>query len=230
MGLDALDSTEIPGNVKFVRDDLYICIQGGCDKNGLHFDFENARKHVHTRQSTKSNDANTPVGLRFEYIDSYRCINPDCKDHNLNFNYKEAMTHVHSAKLIEIETLSATDASYRIPIKWRFDLIPPLVLRELAAIYEEGAKKYGPSKYIEKPLPFSVLLNHLTNHLNLYCSGDRTEKHLAKVLWGVATMMTLERLIEDHRLPINMYDLTAYGSGASEALQKRLDSSNESSV
>lgn len=82
--------------------------------------------------------------------------------------------------------------SYRVPIAWRFDLIPPVFLRRLAAIFEEGAHKYGENTYLEKPLPFSVIMNHLMNHLLLYWSGDRSEDHLAKVAWGVAAMMAQE--------------------------------------
>lgn len=166
-------------------------------------------------------------GIAFISDDVYKCIHSGCEKYDCTFNFRTASKHMH---VTHIQDHSAKDASYRIPIEWRFDLIPPLVLRELAAIYEEGARKYGPSKYIEKPLPFSVLLNHLTNHLNLYCSGDRSEKHLAKVLWGVATMMTLVDMIDKGLVERSISDLSLYGSGATEALQKRLASSNESSV
>lgn len=167
--------------------------------------------------------------------ENYRCIVPDCQSHNLLFTVEDAQKHRHILKF-EWEKLSAEEnltpsakkESYRIPIEWRFDLIPPLVIRELAAIYEEGAKKYGPSKYIEKPLPFSVLVNHLMNHLLLYCSGDRSEKHLAKVMWGVATMMTLGDMIDKGSVERSISDLSIYGAGAKEALQKRLDNTNGS--
>ena len=96
--------------------------------------------------------------------------------------------------------------SYRVPIAWRFDLIPPIFIRRLAAIFEEGAQKYGESQYMVRPLPFSVIMNHMMNHLLLYWSGDKQEDHLAKVAWGIAAMMALEECKADFN-----NDLTNYG-------------------
>src|SRR5688572_29544574 len=64
--------------------------------------------------------------------------------------------------------------SYRIPIPYRFDLIPPIFLRELSEVYEEGSRKYGDAKYLEEPLPNSVIMNHLINHILLWWAGDRS--------------------------------------------------------
>lgn len=100
---------------------------------------------------------------------------------------------------------SEGDGTYRVPIPVRFDLIPAIFLRALAEIFEEGAQKYGPSAYRNKPIKFSNLVNHLENHLNLYKMGDRSEKHLAKVAWAVAAMIVLE--VEQP----TMNDLDAYG-------------------
>lgn len=113
--------------------------------------------------------------------------------------------------------------SYRIPIPFRYDLIPPVFLRELSEIYEEGVHKYGPAKYIENPLPWSVIVNHLINHLNLWISGDRSEKHLGKVAWGVATLMVYERLLQNHLINENLNDLSEYGAEA----KKHLGNKNE---
>lgn len=109
-------------------------------------------------------------------------------------------------------------SSYRIPIPFRFDLIPPLFLRELSEIYEEGVHKYGPAKYIEKPLPWSVIVNHLLNHLFLWMSGDRSEKHLGKVAWGVATLMVYDRMVKLN-LMTDKNDLSEYGAEAIKALK-----------
>lgn len=100
--------------------------------------------------------------------------------------------------------------SYRVPLTLRYDLIPWLMLSRLAAIFEEGAQKYGESAYIKKPLPFSVVLNHIMNHLNLYINGDRSEDHLSKIIWGFTSMMVLEKLHEEGSIePQN--DLATYG-------------------
>lgn len=95
--------------------------------------------------------------------------------------------------------------SYRVPLKVRYDLIPPIFLWRLAAIFEEGAQKYGPNAYLEKPLPYSSIVNHMQNHLMLYWQGDRSEDHLAKIAWGVAAMMALD--IENQK----MNNLTSTG-------------------
>jgi len=79
---------------------------------------------------------------------------------------------------------------------YRFDLISPIGLRRLAAIYDEGAKKYGDNNW-RKGLPFSDVLHHALNHLNLWQSGDRTEDHLAKVAWGMFAIMEFEKTHPD---------------------------------
>lgn len=104
---------------------------------------------------------------------------------------------------------SARDESYRVPLKLRLDLIPPLVLQRLAAIYEEGAQKYGPGKYLTEPLPDHVIYNHLMNHLLLWASGDSSEDNLAKVMWGTAALMTLEEYTTDKDA---QHTMTRYGA------------------
>jgi len=88
---------------------------------------------------------------------------------------------------------SDSGITYRKPIGIRFDLIPPAALRRLAAIYEEGARVYGPSTYVFSNIPMSNVINHMYNHLTLYEIGDRDEDHLAKCAWAFMTLMTLER-------------------------------------
>lgn len=103
-----------------------------------------------------------------------------------------------------IETSQSKD-SYRKPIALRLDLIPPLALRRIAAVYEEGANVYGESKYISSPMPHSNVVNHLINHLTLAQSGDKSEDHWAKVAWAAFTMMVYDEL------GIGNEDLTHYG-------------------
>lgn len=122
---------------------------------------------------------------------------------------------------------SAAKISYRIPLNVRYDLIPPIALEQLAQVYEEGAQNYGEAKYIEKPLLYSVIVNHAFNHLMKFCSGDRSELHAAKVMWAMATLITLEQLAADGLIE-SMCDISQYGSRAQEALQKRKDSAQSS--
>jgi hypothetical protein len=66
----------------------------------------------------------------------------------------------------------------------RHDLIPIEFLDELASIFEEGLEKYGDSWKKGGYNFLTDCLNHASNHLHLYMSGDRTENHLAKVAWN----------------------------------------------
>lgn len=66
----------------------------------------------------------------------------------------------------------------------RHDLIPIEFLDELASIFEEGLEKYGDSWKKGGDEFLRDCLNHASNHLHLYCNGDRTENHLAKVAWN----------------------------------------------
>ena len=73
----------------------------------------------------------------------------------------------------------------------RYDLIPLELLNRIALIYAEGAQRYGDRTWI-KGQPFSVPLNHIFEHLRRYQQGDRGEDHLAKVAWGVLSLMYYE--------------------------------------
>src|SRR5688500_6626234 len=86
------------------------------------------------------------------------CHIPDCIDYKKAFYKDEHHHHIHRFR--QVDAGSEGKNSYRVPLKLRYDLIPPIFLQELASIYEEGSIKYGDAKYIEKPLPYSVIVNH----------------------------------------------------------------------
>jgi hypothetical protein len=73
----------------------------------------------------------------------------------------------------------------------RYDLIPPLVLRRIALIFEEGAEKYGDRNY-EKGIPVSNFINHALIHLINYLSGDDSEDQLGKVVWNIMAAMHMQ--------------------------------------
>lgn len=141
------------------------------------------------------------VGLaKVQLIHSKECLQPQ-EDHpkcpTIKINMETSTKHEFTDTFVKDyfkDKLGGSQSrnSYRVPIPYRFDLIPPIVLQQLAEVYEEGAKNYGDSKYLEKPLPYSTIVNHMMNHLMLYLSGDRQELHLAKVMWGAASMITLD--------------------------------------
>jgi hypothetical protein len=75
----------------------------------------------------------------------------------------------------------------------RHDLIPIEFLDELASIFEEGLTKYGDS-WKKGGDDFLIdCLNHASNHLHLYMSGDRTENHLAKVAWNTLVIKYFQK-------------------------------------
>lgn len=79
----------------------------------------------------------------------------------------------------------------------RMDLVCPTGLLRLAAIYKEGADKYGDTNWC-RGIPVSVMLNHLETHLQRWKKGDRTEDHLAKIAWGVFSIMHYEERCKHH--------------------------------
>jgi len=73
----------------------------------------------------------------------------------------------------------------------RFDLIPPLGLRRLAARYALGAQAHGERNW-EAGMPAGDVVNHLYRHLNLWMAGDNRDDHLAAIAWGIFALMTFE--------------------------------------
>jgi hypothetical protein len=73
----------------------------------------------------------------------------------------------------------------------RYDLIPVHCLRRLGQIYSEGAVRYKPYNWT-KGMPFSDVYNHAMEHLAKWREGDRSEDQLAKVAWGIFTLMYYE--------------------------------------
>ncbi len=69
----------------------------------------------------------------------------------------------------------------------RFDLITPIGLRKIAERYALGAKKYGDNNWL-KGIPASDLVNHGLRHLNLWLAGDKSDDHIAGVLWNFLTL------------------------------------------
>ena len=78
--------------------------------------------------------------------------------------------------------------------KGRFDLIPPIVIRRLAQLYERGAVKYEARNW-ERGQPLSWYLDSGFRHLIDYMQGDRSEDHLTAVIWNMAGYeWTLDRI------------------------------------
>ena len=72
------------------------------------------------------------------------------------------------------------------------DQIPFESLEELGAIFAEGEKKYGRGNWKKDPSNNKYnaeRTRHALRHLFLYANGDRSENHLAKVMWFCCTTL-----------------------------------------
>jgi hypothetical protein len=67
---------------------------------------------------------------------------------------------------------------------YRYDLISPVGLREVARTCAEGAQKYDDYNW-EKGMPVHDLLNHAIAHIFEFLSGDRSEPHLGHAAWNL---------------------------------------------
>lgn len=84
--------------------------------------------------------------------------------------------------------------------KGRPDLLPPYPLMRLAQHYANGAVKYGDRNW-EKGLPLARFIESAYRHLLQFMAHDRSEDHLAAVLWNVAGYVHTEHEIQLGRLP-----------------------------
>jgi hypothetical protein len=76
---------------------------------------------------------------------------------------------------------------------FRYDLVSPIGLREVARTCAEGAAKYGDWNW-EKGMPVHDLLNHAIAHLYQFLSGDRNEPHLGHAAWNVLAAIHSEEM------------------------------------
>jgi len=90
--------------------------------------------------------------------------------------------------------------------KGRFDLIPAYPHLRLAQHYENGAKKYAERNW-EKGLKLGRFMDSLERHLNQFKDGDRSEDHLAAILWNAYGYIWTEREISEGRLPTDLWDV-----------------------
>lgn len=90
--------------------------------------------------------------------------------------------------------------------KGRFDLIPPEPMQRLAVHYELGAKAHADRNW-ELGQPLHQYLDSAERHLNGFKSGERSEDHLAAVLWNICGYMWTEQKIAEGKLPKDLYDV-----------------------
>ena len=80
--------------------------------------------------------------------------------------------------------------------KGRYDLISPIGLKRLAAVYEKGCIKYS-SRNWEKGIPIGRCLDSAMRHIVEYLGGENAEDHLAQAAWNLFAAMHFEETRED---------------------------------
>ena len=76
--------------------------------------------------------------------------------------------------------------------EFRYDLVSPIGLREVARACAEGAGKYGDWNW-EKGMPVHDLLNHAIAHIFQFLEGDRSEPHLGHAAWNLLAAIHSEK-------------------------------------
>jgi hypothetical protein len=89
------------------------------------------------------------------------------------------------------------------------ELISPFAEWRLGQWCTDGAKKYGDRNW-EKGLPMSKTLGSLKRHVNKFQQGDRSEDHLAAIMWNSMALIHTEMMIERGVLPDELNDLPNY--------------------
>lgn len=89
--------------------------------------------------------------------------------------------------------------------KGRYDLIPTLLEKRLAELYERGAIKYDSNNW-RKGMPISRCIDSAKRHLNQFIDGDTVEDHLSAVVFNIACMMYYLDAIERGVLPPELDD------------------------
>lgn len=68
--------------------------------------------------------------------------------------------------------------------EFRYDLVSPIGLREVARACAEGSQKYSDYNW-ERGMPVHDLLNHAIAHIYQFLAGDRSEPHLGHAGWNL---------------------------------------------
>lgn len=80
--------------------------------------------------------------------------------------------------------------------EFRYDLVSPIGLREVARTCAEGAAKYSDYNW-ERGMPVHDLLNHAIAHIYQFLSGDRSEPHLPHAAWNLLAAIHSDELWPD---------------------------------
>lgn len=78
----------------------------------------------------------------------------------------------------------------------RYDLLSPVALRAYAERMALGVASHGERNW-ERGVPMSAVIRHLMRHLVQWLDGDKSDDHLAAVLWNAAAAVHFERTRPD---------------------------------
>lgn len=101
-------------------------------------------------------------------------------------------------------------------------LISPMALRRLAQLMERGAVKYDARNW-EKGFPFSRVANSLFRHLLDYMEGDRTEDHLAAIMFNAQALIHQEEMIQRGLMDAGLYDMPDYLGQGRDPVRRALN-------
>lgn len=81
--------------------------------------------------------------------------------------------------------------------KLRYDLIPPQVIAEDAAVYTVGAQKYADNNWM-RGIKYSRLIAAADRHFTAWKRGERRDpetglEHLSQARWNLGTLLYFEQ-------------------------------------
>ena len=89
--------------------------------------------------------------------------------------------------------------------KPRYDLISTVGLTRVAQLMAKGAEKYGERNW-ELGQPTSRFYASMFRHMMAWANGERTEDHLAAVVFNAMGIMHMEERVENDLLPPGLID------------------------
>lgn len=93
--------------------------------------------------------------------------------------------------------------------KPRYDLIGKHGLKRLAELMARGAKKYGEHNW-KLGQPVSRSYASAFRHLMQWAAGDRSEDHLAAVVFNIFSIIHVEEQVKVGKLPTDLLDMDIY--------------------
>ena len=111
-------------------------------------------------------------------------------------------TLLDSGERVDFTTGSVRDTDEGKP---RYDLISPVGLKRVALLMAKGAEKYGERNW-ELGQPTSRFYASMFRHMMAWVDGERTEDHLAAVVFNAMGIMHMEEKVDEGLLSPDLID------------------------